>query len=267
MTRGGEVPTVVVASPLLQEGLSSLLSGSRFRVVSTAATTSEAMVPAEDQSGPALILAAFLDASGFEAVRSLQTAHPEAKLVIFGRSAVPECWPRDLCLSAQAVLDYGISREVLLNVLDVLMTGVTVQSADLFSWLFAQPSAASPASADQRPILVGESPAGQSATGAPLSHRLSSRELNVLRYLAEGASNKAIARQYDLAEATVKIHVKNILRKLGTRNRTQAALWARENGIHAAPLPDKQNSAFTSEGQLPQHAPSLVADQHLPATA
>jgi two-component system nitrate/nitrite response regulator NarL len=48
-----------------------------------------------------------------------------------------------------------------------------------------------------------------------------------------GNSNKLIARNFDIAEATVKIHVKNILRKLKTQNRTQAALWARENGIYA----------------------------------
>ena len=87
----------------------------------------------------------------------------------------------------------------------------------------------------------------------------------MLRYLAEGASNKAIARQYDLAEATVKIHVKNILRKLGTQNRTQAALWARENGIYATPLPAEQNSTSISAGRLPQHAAALVAHQHTAA--
>ena len=55
---------------------------------------------------------------------------------------------------------------------------------------------------------------------------------DVLRGLAVGDSNKLIAIKHDLAEATVKIHVKNILRKLKTQNRTQAALWARENGIY-----------------------------------
>ena len=44
--------------------------------------------------------------------------------------------------------------------------------------------------------------------------------------MAEGASNKVIARRFDIAEATVKVHLKAILRKLGARNRTQAALWS-----------------------------------------
>ncbi|WP_336491953.1 response regulator transcription factor [Methylobacterium nigriterrae] len=249
---------VLSSSPFVREGLSSLLNRSRFRVVSASAATSEATDPAEDQVRPALILAALEDASGFEALRSLQATYPEAKLVVFGRAAAPERLPRDLCLSAQAVLDYGISREALLSVLEVLMAGVTVQSAGLFSWLFAQPGAAWPATADHQPILVGQSPAGQSGTGAPLHHQLSNRELDVLRSLAEGTSNKLIARKYDLAEATVKVHVKAIMRKLGTQNRTQAAIWAREHGIQPA-------STSGSEGQPPQQGAGLVADQQCPA--
>ncbi|PVE20919.1 hypothetical protein DC522_29550 [Microvirga sp. KLBC 81] len=56
--------------------------------------------------------------------------------------------------------------------------------------------------------------------------KLSAREAEVLRCLREGAPNKVIARQLDVAEATVKVHIKMILRKIGVSNRTQAALWA-----------------------------------------
>lgn len=57
---------------------------------------------------------------------------------------------------------------------------------------------------------------------------LTSRELDVLRYLADGASNKEIANQLSLSLTTVRTHVSNILRKLNLENRTQAALYARE---------------------------------------
>jgi DNA-binding NarL/FixJ family response regulator len=57
-------------------------------------------------------------------------------------------------------------------------------------------------------------------------HGLSSREKVVLVRLTDGRSNKEIARDLDLAEATVKIHVKSLLRKIGVKNRTQAAMWA-----------------------------------------
>jgi len=60
---------------------------------------------------------------------------------------------------------------------------------------------------------------------------LSPREVEVLCCLMAGFPNKVIARHLDVCEATVKVHVKAILRKLNVRNRTQAALWANSRGI------------------------------------
>src|SRR5690606_22121269 len=54
---------------------------------------------------------------------------------------------------------------------------------------------------------------------------LSARELQVLRSLGEGKSNKEIARQLDISDETVKVHVIAILRKLRLKNRTKTALW------------------------------------------
>jgi DNA-binding NarL/FixJ family response regulator len=65
----------------------------------------------------------------------------------------------------------------------------------------------------------------------PLVVPLSDRELDVLRLLAEGGSNREIAGKLFLAEGTVKNHVSNVLAKLGARDRTQAALRARELGL------------------------------------
>jgi two-component system nitrate/nitrite response regulator NarL len=59
-----------------------------------------------------------------------------------------------------------------------------------------------------------------------------------LHCLIEGASNKSIARTIHIAEATVKVHVKAILRKLRVQNRTQAAIWGMNNG----PLVEPANS-------------------------
>lgn len=61
---------------------------------------------------------------------------------------------------------------------------------------------------------------------------LSPRERDVLCCLMAGYPNKSIARQLDVCEATVKVHVKAILRKLKVRNRTQAAIWASSNGMN-----------------------------------
>lgn len=66
--------------------------------------------------------------------------------------------------------------------------------------------------------------------------KLSPRELDVLCCLMAGYPNKVIARKLNVCEATVKVHVKAILRKLNVRNRTQAALWANSHGINEAVL-------------------------------
>jgi two-component system nitrate/nitrite response regulator NarL len=64
---------------------------------------------------------------------------------------------------------------------------------------------------------------------------LSSQERRILDSLVEGHPNKVIARQLGTAEATIKVHVKNILRKLGVANRTQAAMWAMRSVAGATP--------------------------------
>lgn len=65
----------------------------------------------------------------------------------------------------------------------------------------------------------------------PIAQKLSPRELQVLKGLTEGKANKEIARDLDVSEPTVKLHVKTLYRKVGAGNRTQAALIAREAGI------------------------------------
>jgi two-component system nitrate/nitrite response regulator NarL len=69
----------------------------------------------------------------------------------------------------------------------------------------------------------------------PGERNLSGREEAILRLLTEGAPNKIIARKLGMAEATVKVHVKAILRKLRAQNRTQAAMWAT---THLSSAPD-----------------------------
>ncbi len=66
-------------------------------------------------------------------------------------------------------------------------------------------------------------------TERTLAPQLSTREKSILRCLIEGDSNKCIARKIDIAEATVKVHVKAILRKIRVQNRTQAAIWGMNN--------------------------------------
>ena len=65
----------------------------------------------------------------------------------------------------------------------------------------------------------------------PLAEKLTERELQVLNGLCRGLANKEIARELDLQEVTIKLHVKTLCRKLDAKNRTHAAMIAKEAGL------------------------------------
>jgi DNA-binding CsgD family transcriptional regulator len=72
---------------------------------------------------------------------------------------------------------------------------------------------------------------GVARASSSSSSRLSARHKSILSCLIEGDSNKVIARKMSIAEATVKVHVKAILRRIHVHNRTQAAIWAMNSGL------------------------------------
>jgi two-component system, NarL family, nitrate/nitrite response regulator NarL len=81
------------------------------------------------------------------------------------------------------------------------------------------------------PVELFRPPDSPQMTGDARLEGLSKRERDVLRQLGEGRSNKAIARDLDLTEAAVKLHVRTVFRHLGVANRTQAAMLARDKGL------------------------------------
>src|SRR6185437_5415304 len=121
--------------------------------------------------------------------------------------------------------------DVFIRSLELVMMGETVLPPAFLSYVVGRQGARlsddGPVKNDNETILVREidDPAPQ----------LSPREKSILRCLIEGDSNKAIARKMDIAEATVKVHVKAILRKIRVHNRTQAAIWAINNGSLSEP--------------------------------
>ena len=66
--------------------------------------------------------------------------------------------------------------------------------------------------------------------GQPDFTSLTPRERDILRHIAQGLSNKMVARRLDISEGTVKVHVKHLLKKLGLRSRVEAAVWAVQEG-------------------------------------
>jgi len=71
----------------------------------------------------------------------------------------------------------------------------------------------------------------ESSSGPGANPELTARELQILGMIAAGSANKLIARELGISEATVKVHVKNLLKKLNFRSRVEAAVWAVSNHI------------------------------------
>lgn len=89
-------------------------------------------------------------------------------------------------------------------------------------------------------IHTGDPPDDALRQARPRSRpKLSEREIQILDGLVKGHANKLIARECAITEATVKVHMKSILRKIQVTNRTQAAIWAIEHGYTAADLNDR----------------------------
>ena len=81
---------------------------------------------------------------------------------------------------------------------------------------------------------------------------LSDRETEILRCLTAGMANKVMSRLLNISEATVKVHVKAILRKLRLSNRTQAAIWAVKHGFEQQPAACRDSAVLPPPSQAPE---------------
>jgi two-component system nitrate/nitrite response regulator NarL len=148
-------------------------------------------------------------------LRKIKEVFPQGRLVVIAEAMKAE----ELALSFSAGVDgfllADISPEALRESLQLVMLGEKVFPSRLVT------------------LLCGENPfARLSSTNGNF---LSDREVAIVSRLAGGLPNKVIASQLTITEATVKVHLKSILKKLGVSNRTQAAIWAVNNGMAPAP--------------------------------
>ena len=176
-------------------------------------------------------------------VRRVVTANSGVKAVILVASQKPEDIVAALRAGACGILCQDIPGERLLRSLELIAFGEMVvhprftnenqASGDLESndrLLANGGSSHAIQRFESRSTLTGvtEEAASGNQTGEAVPS-LSRREMLILRMLMQGASNKVIARNLVITESTVKVHMKAILRKLRLQNRTQAAIWARNN--------------------------------------
>ncbi|MCW2236915.1 LuxR C-terminal-related transcriptional regulator [Azospirillum canadense] len=164
---------------------------------------------------PDLIVVALGEGAGEDVggVKRLRGA-TGARIVVLADTIADRTLSLSLKAGADAYLNKSMSSESLLRALQLVMLGEVVYPTHVASLLIAN--------ANEHPTPERIQPA---------NNELSKREVQILRCLLAGQSNKAIARNLHITESTVKMHFKNVMRKINAQNRTQAAVWAIQNGL------------------------------------
>lgn len=259
MTRQSFITVLVGPSELLREGLSRILDAAKFRVLFSAACVHDLLQKplAQHRSILLIIDVAGTDADAeFAQIAEFKAIFPTSHVV----ALADHCRSTDIVSAFRAGADGYLIKvaayDTFIKALELVMLGQTVL-----------PAKTSTAIQEIRHDLKPDAVADElTKVAVNVEHEdqelsiLSNRENCILRRLIEGESNKAIAREIDIAEATVKVHVKAILRKIRVRNRTQAAVWAMNHGMltpaSSRPIRISQTSGL-GEGHEPWFSAAL----------
>ena len=195
--------------PLFRRGVSQLLDlEPGFAVIGEASSGQEGLAMAR-QHEPDLIL---LDLNmkvmnGIETLKAMRDADIDARIIVLTVSNAPD----DLIGAIRAGADGYILKDNdpadMLGLICNAMRGQTAISPELTTLLAS--------ALRQETVVTNRSQAS-----------LTERETAILKCLAAGKSNKVIARELDIMESTVKVHIRNLLKKLKFRSRVEAAVWA-----------------------------------------
>jgi two-component system nitrate/nitrite response regulator NarL len=201
---------------LVRKGLEQLLESRGIEVVAAVGTGSEGIACARELAPDIVLLDIKMpDMNGLETLLQLRAQGLEVPVLMLTMSRDEADLQAALRGGAQGYLLKDMDPEDLVPALQDAMKGNNVVAKELIGSLTR--------------IVQGQ-PKKDLRPGTLLSD-LTPREQEILRHLAEGQSNKGIARALDITDGTVKLHVKSILRKLGVRSRVEAAVIAVEHGL------------------------------------
>jgi two-component system nitrate/nitrite response regulator NarL len=275
MVMARRTATVIIEPHLLvREALESLIKKYRYRVVRSVASTAEIDNSAIAGDGPRLVILGgeSTDDAVAEAV-VIRELWPNSKIVLLFERASIDDFQKLLASEVDGCVPLFASPETLVRTLDLvtiedarvvvignaknpaIRRSPTGNSCQMRAGTSEAPSGST--EDDSGSIGVVGKPAtrakGNSFSTAqsnghdgdthwvpslPNGPRLSEREAQILNGLMQGHANKVIARSCEITEATVKVHMKSILRKIQVANRTQAAVWALEHGHSVYPIKD-----------------------------
>jgi two-component system nitrate/nitrite response regulator NarL len=199
--------------PLLRKGVAQLIAlEDNLNVVAEASSGKDAITLAIKHHPDLILLDLNMKGlSGIDTLTALKRADVKSKVVIFSVSDSESDVRQALKFNADGYLLKDSEPEELIEKINLALQGELVISTPL-----AQILAHSLRPSSQKTSKL---------------ETLTSRELENLKLIASGKSNKDIASKLGITEATVKVHVKNLLKKLGVKSRVEAAIWAVEHKI------------------------------------
>jgi two-component system, NarL family, nitrate/nitrite response regulator NarL len=270
MERGSVGTALIGSNALLREALAHLLAGADFQVLASASRIDESIVASLPQDHALLIIEAGgnIDLTVHQ-IEAFKGHCPAGRVVVLAHQLELPEMVLAFTAGANAYLVTVAACDVFIKTLELVMLGETVLPPSLLSLLSntengpeggngtrdhydnAEPGHETNITDDRADdVKDDDTDDDVEAAGKLLSQvnsnkaaRLSARQRLILRCLIDGDPNKTIARKIHITEATVKVHVKAILRKIRVHNRTQAAIWA-INNRSLVPVKDNQSSAL-----------------------
>jgi len=267
---GTRVETIIIEPRLLvREALESLMANYSYRVVCRVGSTADIGSSSIVSDGPKLVILGTQSAdNAVTEALGIRKLWPESKIILLFEFASLTDFQKLLTSEIDGWVPLIVSPDTLISTLDLIMTkDVRVMVVSDTKRLSIPPPQeeespqpgiktdnlrshgiehkalpiAMAAMHHTQPMVNGISTVALNANNsdtqcvAPLRNfpKMSEREAQILDGLVKGLANKVIARKCDMTEATVKVHMKSILRKIRVDNRTQAAIWAMANGYAA----------------------------------
>jgi two-component system nitrate/nitrite response regulator NarL len=253
-----ESVTALIVEPraLVREGLVSLMASHGYRVIGAASTAGLDRSVLVAEVPQLVILGALAAGEAAAATSCIRELWPDTKIVLLFERASSSDYQSWQTSEIDGCIPLSVSPDVLIGTLQRILDGdlkILVHEAGV------RATTSSSVRSPLVPVMTNEEAGSGSLYGSltmRVRHGLSEREEQVLRDLVKGLPNKTIARKRDIAEATVKVHLKSILRKIRMANRTQAAIWALANGYGAEDL----------HPELPSLQATTAKSSSLPAT-
>ncbi|WP_425398071.1 response regulator [Aeoliella sp.] len=198
---------VVDDHPVVRIGVKHLTSGSDIHVVAEADNGAEAIETVKKvQLDLVLLDVRMPEVDGLRCLAEIRKIKPQLPVLMFSAYDSPTYIARAVALGASGYLTKAAKRDTLVGAITEVAGGGTAWSRD--------------------DLRRASGPIGDPDTEIDLEVPLTRREMEVLKQLAFGLTNKEIAEALGISYETVKEHVQHVLRKLGVSDRTQAAVWA-----------------------------------------